>query len=71
VGPGTAEKLALMTGLAGMGWMAPTAAAGSLLLTRPGQRVMLGGYGWQQALRDNPQRLADILRSAGVAANND
>jgi len=70
VGPGTAEKLALMTGLAGMGWMAPTAAAGSLLLTRPGQRVMLGGYGWQQSLRDNPQRLADILRSAGVAAGN-
>lgn len=63
VGPGTAEKLAL----GGLGMWMGAPALGGLLLTRPGQRALMGGYGWQGALRDNPQMLADLLRSYGVA----
>lgn len=66
VGPGTAEKLALMGGM-GFGWMMPAAAIGGALLTRPGQRLMQGGYGWQAAARNNPDALAAMLRTAAVS----
>jgi hypothetical protein len=70
VGPGTAEKMALMSGLAGLGWAAPATLAGSAFLTRPGQRLLLGGYGWQDSVRGGTDRIADVMRSAGIAANN-
>jgi len=66
VGPGTAEKMALMSG-AGLGWIMPAAGLGAALLTAPGQRLLQGGYGWQAAARNNPDALAALLRTAGVA----
>lgn len=70
IGPGTAEKMMLVSGL-GLGWMAPSALAAAGLVTRPGQRFLQGGYGFQEAVRNNPQLLADMLRSAGVASGNE
>lgn len=66
VGPGTAEKMALMGGF-GAGWMLPAVGIGTALLTRPGQRFLQGGYGWQAAARNNPDALAQMLRTGGVA----
>jgi len=67
VGPGTAEKLMLVAG-GGLGWMAPTAAIGGLLLTAPGQRLLQGGYGFQQWARSHPDALANALRTTAVSA---
>lgn len=64
VGPGTAEKLALMGGAYTLG---PAGMAGLALLTRPGQRALQGGYGFQEAVRNRPDLLADMLRSAAAA----
>jgi len=70
VGPGTAEKAALTAGLLGLGWMAPAALGGAAFLTRPGQKALMGGYGWQGGVRDATDRIADLMRSGGIAANN-
>lgn len=71
VGPGTAEKLILASGLGGaaFGWGPVAAGTAGLLLTRQGNRFLQGGYGWQQLLQSNPQLAANILRSGAIAGN--
>lgn len=70
VGPGTAEKMALLTGAAGLGWAAPGALGAAAFLTPQGQRLMMGGYGWQGGVRNAADRIADVLRTAGIASQD-
>lgn len=73
VGPGTAEKMGLMGLMASGGWVAPTTTAlTAAAMSRPGQRALMGGYGWQEIARKHPEVLADYLRSmgAGIGAAN-
>ncbi len=69
VGPGTAEKGMLGMMLINGGFMAPTTTAlTAAAMSRPGQRALMGGYGWQEIARKHPEVLADYLRSVGMGA---
>lgn len=70
VGPGTAEKMALLTGVAGLGWAAPGALGGAAFLTPQGQRLLMGGYGWQSGVRNSGSEIADVMRSMGIASQD-
>jgi hypothetical protein len=73
VGPGTAEKLAPLLGLAGVGlpFMGMDAGAALLLATPQGQRALRGDYRLQGAVRSQAERIADLMRAYGADRGKD
>jgi hypothetical protein len=61
VGPGTAEKMGVLTGLA----LNPKAIPFALAATPTGQKIMMGNTGIQKYARSKADVIADILRTGG------
>ena len=67
VGPGTAEKLMLVSGF-GLPMMGMDAGATALLGTQTGQNLLMGKYGWQDFVRRRGNEyLVPALRAYGAS----